>query len=242
MVVERAREAGVERIVEIADGPAEWEKARSLAARHAGMMWWAGGIHPYHADLSSPTVWSDLERLSADPRFVAVGEIGLDYAKCPIAHERQIQTFEEGLALALRIDRPVVIHCRDAYDDLMPILRAHNAHRRDAVVPGVVHCFSGNAEQAKEVASLGYLLGVDGPVTYPNAHGLREALDAVPFESFVLETDSPYLPPQSRRGQRNEPGCLPEIGLRLAAHKRRTPAEAAEVWLANAHRLYRLDQ
>lgn len=226
--------------MEIADGPSEWEKARALAERHAGFMWWAGGIHPYHADLSAPAVWAELERLSSDPRFVAVGEIGLDYAKCPIPRERQIQAFEEGLELAHRIDRPVVIHCRDAYADLMPILRAHDVHRRPGVVPGVVHCFTGNAENAKEVASLGYFLGVDGPVTYPSATALREALDAVPFESFVLETDSPYLPPQSRRGQRNEPGCLPEIGLRLAAHKRRTPAEAADAWLANSALLYRL--
>ena len=228
------------RIIEIADGPTEWEKAKRLAESHAGVMWWAGGIHPYHADQSSPDVWNQLAALAQDPRFVAVGEIGLDYAKCPIPRERQIQTFEEGLSLAERLSKPVVIHCREAYADLMPILRARGSACGNGDAPGVVHCFSGNAEQARELRALGFFLGVDGPVTYPNATGLREALDAVPIESFVLETDSPYLPPQSRRGQRNEPSCLPEIGLRLAAHKRCPPSEAAEIWTRNAHRLFRI--
>jgi TatD DNase family protein len=203
-------------------------------------MWWAGGIHPYHADQSGPAVWSGLERLAADPRFVAVGEIGLDYAKCPIPRERQIVAFEEGLDLADRLDKPVVIHCRDAYADLMPILRRRGQERRGGQVPGVVHCFSGDGDQARELTGLGYLLGVDGPITYPNAEKLRRALEGVPVESFVIETDSPYLPPQSRRGQRNEPSCLPEVALRLAMHKRCPPAEAADIWMANSRRLFRL--
>jgi TatD DNase family protein len=236
--LERAKQAGVTRLIEIADGPSEWPKARALAERHAGFVWWAAGIHPYYADQASPDVWAELERLAKDPRFVAVGEIGLDYAKCPIPRERQIQTFTEGWDLADRLDKPVIIHCREAYDDLMPLLRARRGRLRS--VPGVVHCFSGNAEHAREIVELGFYLGVDGPVTYPNAHGLRAALDAAPAESLVLETDSPYLPPQSRRGQRNEPACLPEIGLRLSAHKRLAPREAARLWTANAHRLFSL--
>lgn len=233
-------EAGVFRIIEIADGPSEWTKARDLAERHAGSMWWAGGIHPYHADQATPAVWDDLARLAIDPRFVAVGEIGLDYAKCPIPRERQIQTFEEGLDLAARLNKPVVIHCREAYVDLMPILRKRAGARTSDDPPGVVHCFSGNAEQARELRTLGFFLGVDGPVTYPGAKGLREALEAVPVDAFVLETDSPYLPPQSRRGQRNEPSCLPEIGMRLALHKGVRPEEASDLWTRNAHRLFRL--
>ena len=203
-------------------------------------MWWAGGIHPYHADQATPDIWNALSLLASHPRFVAVGEIGLDYAKCPVPRERQIQTFEEGLDLASRLKKPVIIHCREAYADLMPILRKRLSGLAPDEIPGVIHCFSGNADQARELRTLGFFLGVDGPVTYPGAKGLRDALESVSADSFVLETDSPYLPPQSRRGQRNEPSCLPEIGLRLASHKGLRPEDASDLWTRNAHRLFRL--
>jgi TatD DNase family protein len=201
-------------------------------------VWWAAGLHPYYADQSSDAVWRDLIRIGRHPRFVAVGEIGLDYAKCPIPADVQIAAFERGLTAADELKKPVIIHCREAYADLMPILRRRGP--ATGAVPGVVHCFSGNSEQAREIRSLGYFLGVDGPVTYPGAKALREALSAVSLNAFVLETDSPYLPPQSRRGQRNEPSCLPEIGVRLAEHLGASVPEATRVWTENARQLYRL--
>lgn len=236
--VERAKAVGMAGMVEIADGPAEWEKARAFAARHDGFIRWAGGIHPYHADQASAETWRALQDLAADPRFVAIGEVGLDYAKCPVPREVQTSTFEQALDLAAAVDKPLVIHCRDAYADLMPILR--NRTFPAGRSPGVVHCFSGDAAQAVELTGMGFYLGVDGPVTYPGAGRLRDALAAVPLENLVLETDSPYLPPQTIRGKRNEPARLPEIGLRLIQEKGASPAQACAVFLENSLRLYRL--
>ncbi|MBV9080119.1 MAG: TatD family hydrolase, partial [Elusimicrobia bacterium] len=238
-IIRRAFDAGIDAIVEIADGPLEWPKARALAAAHPGKIWWAGGLHPYHADEASDAVWKRLADIATDERFVAVGEIGLDYAKCPVPRERQIEAFEQALDLAASLKKPLVIHCRDAYEDLMPVLRRRAG--RLGKIPGVVHCFSGNAHNAAELVEMGFVLGVDGPVTYPNAHALRASLEKIPAEAMVLETDSPYLPPQSRRGQRNEPACLPEIGKCLSAVLRRPPAETMPIWRSNSIRVFGLN-
>lgn len=237
--IERAYSAGLSAIVEIADGPAEWPKAQALAERNKGRMWWAAGLHPYYADQSSPEVWEDLKELTKHPQFVAIGEVGLDYAKCPIPPADQQKTFIIAVELALEVDKPLIIHCRDAYADLMPILRSH-FKGTGGKSPGVVHCFSGNADNARDLVGMGFYLGVDGPVTYPSANGLREALCAVDATSLVLETDSPYLPPQTHRGQRNEPSNLLAVGARLADLCKKSPAAMAEITSENASRLFRL--
>ncbi len=238
--VARAKEAGVVGLVEIADGPIEWPKARLFAQRNAGFIHWAAGIHPYYADQGTEENWAALREAAADENFVAIGEVGLDFAKCQIPHDVQIRTFERALSLAEELNKPLVIHCRDAYQDLMPVLRRRTWPA--GTLPGVIHCFSGNAEQAAELVGMGFFIGVDGPVTYPGAGKLREALAAVPGDRLVLETDSPYLPPQSLRGQRNEPAKLPEIGLRLAQEKGLTTQRASDLFIENSLRLYRLNR
>jgi TatD DNase family protein len=121
----------------------------------------------------------------------------------------------------------------------MPILRARKFGGGKS--PGVIHCFSGDAGNAEELVGMGFFIGVDGPVTYPKADKLRAALAAVPAERLVLETDSPYLPPQSVRGQRNEPARLPEVGLRLAQEKGLSADAGAQLFYANSLHLFRLD-
>jgi TatD DNase family protein len=227
-------------IVEIADGPEEWPKAQALAEKYPGKMWWAAGLHPYYADQSSPEVWTRLKKLAAHPQFVAVGEIGLDYAKCPIPPEKQREAFRLGIETALAVDKPLIIHCRDAYPDLMPILRELFGSKKNSRSPGVVHCFSGNPEQAAELVQLGFYLGIDGPVTYPNSNSLRLAIKDVPVERLVLETDSPYLPPQTHRGQRNEPAHLPLIGSHLAHLKSLPETTLADRLTGNSFALFRL--
>jgi len=238
-VVERAFAAGLSAIVEIADGPAEWSKAKTLAERFPGKMWWAAGLHPYFADLSAPELWGELKEHSTHRQFVAIGEIGLDYAKCPIAPLDQQRAFEHGINLSLETGKPMIVHCRDAYQDLMPMLRRH--FQSSEKCPGVIHCFSGNRENAEELIGMGFYLGVDGPITYPNAKGLREALASIPAERLVLETDSPYLPPQTHRGQRNEPSYLPLIGHHLAALLKIGEARLAEITVRNSARLFLLN-
>jgi TatD DNase family protein len=205
-------------------------------------MWWAAGLHPYHADKSSDATWSELKRLAAHPSFVAVGEIGLDYAKCPIPPEVQRDAFRRGLDAALQLDKPVVIHCREAYHDLMPILRAYAPafKKNHPNSPGVVHCFSGDGAAAQELIAADFYLGVDAPLTYPSAKTLRDALQYVPVDRLVLETDSPYLPPQTHRGKRNEPSYIAAVATALAVLKGENVAFLAERLLVNSRRLYRL--
>lgn len=238
--VRRAQDAGIETMVEIADGPTEWEKAARLADASDGTIFWAAGLHPYFSDQGTDALFDRLRRNAAHPRLVAIGEIGLDYAKCPIAPEVQMRTFETALELARSVDKPVVIHCRDAYSDLLPILRRVRpriGHPR----PGVIHCFSGDAAAAAELVEMGFFLGVDGPLTYPKAEGLRAAVASVGAGAIVLETDSPYLPPQGWRGQRNEPAYLPHIGRRLAELLDFSSPAIAERTAKNARSLFRLD-
>lgn len=240
--VNRAYQSGVIGIVEIADGPEEWPKAQALAHDNPNRMWWAAGLHPYYADQSNDAVWTELKHIASDPQFVAVGEIGLDYAKCPIAPDVQQRAFRRALDLAIEINKPVVIHCRDAYQDLMPLLRTYaNAFKKiHPDSPGVVHCFSGDQSAAEELIAFDFYLGVDGPLTYPNAHALRKIIQHVPLKNLVIETDSPYLPPQSQRGQRNEPLQIATIGNALAVLKNQEKEIISKQLLQNSHRLYRL--
>lgn len=240
LVIDDARKSGVDRIVEIADGPSEWPKAKELAEKYRGRIWWAAGLHPYYADQSSPELWKKLGDESPHPQFVGIGEIGLDYAKCPIPSDVQIQAFRSGIELALGVNKPIIVHCRNAFDDLLPVLRSYFKPQPPNQSPGVIHCFSGTLQAANELIGMGFYLGVDAPITYPNSKELRETLSQVPLEKLVLETDSPYLPPQSHRGKRNEPRFLDVIGPALAAMHSTTVDALMSLLFENSNRLYRL--
>lgn len=241
-VLERALAAGVEFIVEIADSPADWEKALSLCRARPSQVRCALGLHPYYADQWPGELRAKLVRAAAVPEVAAVGEIGLDYAKCPLPPPQQKTALSGMLDAAEEAGKPVVLHCRDAYADLLELLESRLSGRPPGKerFRGVVHCFSGDKEQALRCVALGFALGVDGPVTYPKNHGLREALAAAGLGSLVLETDSPYLPPQSSRGKRNEPSAVAEIAAGLAAALKLPVEEVARATSANARELFRL--
>ena len=240
-VLARAREAGVSRLVEIADAPAEWDAAIALARAHPGQVRCSLGLHPYYADQFSPAL---LERLSASlalAEVVAVGEIGLDYVKAEIGRETQLVAFETLLGFCRDAGKPAVIHCRGAYEDLRAVLgRLFSAPPNSRRFWGVIHCFSGEETDALYCRDLGFALGVDGPVTYPKNEPLRAALAKAGPSCLVLETDCPYLPPQSARGKRNEPAKLPEIAARLAQACGLAQDELARVTTRNALDLYGL--
>lgn len=241
-VLRRAAAAGVGLIVEIADGPDEWDKALALARARPKSVRCALGLHPYYADRWSDGLAREVVKKSRLPEVVAVGEIGLDYAKCEIPRNVQKEAFRGMCRTSRETGLPVVIHCRDAYDDLLPILREEFENRAPAGrFHGVVHCFSATAVQALEAVRLGFCLGADGPVTYPKNDALREALAEAGLKNIVLETDSPWLPPQSARGKRNEPRAVAEIAEKLAAVFSRTKEEVAASTTENARDLYRLN-
>jgi TatD DNase family protein len=242
-VLKRAQACGVGRIVEIADSPADWDKALALSRARPELVRCALGLHPYYADQFTDELVARLEKMIGLPEVVAVGEIGLDYVKTQLPKEVQLAALERLLAFCRDHATPAVVHCRGAYDDLRGVLeRIYRGKMRPNRFWGVVHCFSGTAEDALFCRDLGFALGVDGPVTYPKNDALRQALALAGEQCLVLETDSPYLPPQSIRGKRNEPASIPEIGAALAKTLGLSPESLAAATTKNARELYRLDQ
>ena len=240
-VLSRARESGVERLVEIADNPDEWERAVAIARAHPDSIRCSLGLHPYYADRFDEGFVPRLKAaLAAAPEAVAIGEIGLDYAKTRIPADVQRRAFSELLSAGRDWNVPLVVHCRDAYMDLVPMLKdVFTRPPEGRRFWGVVHCFSGTPAEAAACSALGFALGADGPVTYKKNDALREAFRAAGPDVAVLETDCPYLPPQSSRGKRNEPRAIPEIAARLAEVWSLPIEEVARRTTANASALYR---
>ncbi len=240
-VLDRAAQRSVSRIIEIADSPADWEAALALSRARPEQVRCSLGLHPYYADQFSDQILSQLRDRSRLPEVAAIGEIGLDYAKSSIPKEIQINAFARILEACRDDDKPAVIHCREAYPDLRTVLeRLYRGASHQHHFWGVIHCFSGTTEDALYCRDLGFALGVDGPVTYPKNNSLREALRQAGLSCLVLETDSPYLPPQSNRGKRNEPAAIPEIGQSLALALGISSEELSAATTRNAIELFRI--
>jgi TatD DNase family protein len=229
-VLERAWAAGLEAVVEIADSEEGWAKARALSEHPSGRVWWAAGFHPYHAGRFDPGLPRRLAEALRHPRAVAIGEIGLDYfIHCDVPRPRQLEAFRALARVGAETGKPLVLHCRDssvdsadAQEDMLNVLRdffSAGEGAPSAGIRGVAHCFQGTKAGAESLIGMGFLIGVNGPVTYPKAGALRGMLKNVPLGSLVLETDSPYLPPQAHRGRRNEPSFLPAVAEALASVK-----------------------
>lgn len=240
-VFARAASAGVARVVEIADHPDEWDRATAIARARPGAARCTLGLHPYYADLYDGGFLPRLRAaLDAAPEAVGIGEIGLDYAKAEVPRDVQKKAFAAIAAAGRDWGVPLVIHCRDAYSDLVPMLRELFPGAPPPGRPwGVIHCFTGTPEEATACAELGFLLGADGPVTYKKNDALREAFRRAGPGAAVLETDAPYLPPQSSRGKRNEPAAIVEIASKLAEVWNVPLDEVARRTSANAAALYR---
>ncbi len=184
-------------------------------------------------DMYSPAA---VRQLAAHPKCVAIGEIGLDYYWDKEHKEIMYEMFVTQLELALELDKPVIIHDREAHADCL------NITGRYPLLRGVFHCFSGSREMAEELLSRGWYLGFDGPVTYKNARKALEVLEVTPLERILLETDSPYLPPVPFRGERNDSTKLPYIAARIAEVKGVGVRELARITSGNAVRLFGLDR
>jgi TatD DNase family protein len=234
-VLARARAAGVSGIVTIGTDVESSRAAIGVAARERDV-WAAVGIHPHDAAAADEAALTEIERLAAAPRVVAVGEIGLDYFRDHSPREAQARCFRTLLELARRVRKPVLIHCRDAHDDVLATL----AEARVADVGGIMHCFSGDAGIARRCLDLGLTISIAGPVTYPNARKLPDVVRLVPRDRLVVETDCPYLPPQPYRGKRNEPGYVAITAARVAELRGETVEDLGAVMAENARRLFGL--
>ncbi len=181
---------------------------------------------------------ADLEeyrQMAAHPKVLAIGEIGLDYYYDDVPHEVQKHWFRRQLDLAAELRMPVVIHERDAHGDAMEIVREYAAR-----VTGVFHCYSGSAEMAKELVSLGWYISITGVVTFKNARKAVESVAAVPLERIMIETDAPYLAPVPYRGRRNHSGYVLEVAKKIAEIKGVSTEEVARVTLENGTRFFRV--
>lgn len=234
-VLARARAAGIRGIVTVGTSLLSSRRALALAEEHADV-YAAVAIHPHDASDATVEAMTDLESLARHPRVVAIGETGLDYYRDFAPRDIQAQAFRAHLALARRLNLPVIIHNRDAHLDGMRILA-------DEAPPRVImHCFSGSLEIARRCLDRGYFLGLGGPLTYRNARRALEVAAYVPPDRLLLETDAPYLPPEPHRGRRNEPSYLPLIAWAAAHARGVAPGTVAEITTNNAREAFGLSR
>jgi TatD DNase family protein len=216
--VGQAAAAGVARLVCVGIDPESSRRSLELAESFRGVFATAG-MHPHTASELDRAAGTAIEELLADPLVVAVGETGLDYYRRLSPAEDQRRAFRTHIALSRESDKPLVVHVREAWEDAMAILAEERAERV------VLHCFSGDAALAAEAADRGYFLSFAGNVTYPGADGLRTAAGSAAGERLLVETDSPFLTPQSFRGSLNHPGNVVSV-VRALAEIRGVDAES----------------
>ena len=239
-VLARAWAAGVEAIVTIGVDLPSSERAVAMAEAHDSV-YATVGMHPHHAKKLDGEVLARFRELGCHEKVVAVGEIGLDFYRDLSPREVQRRAFQAQLAWAARQGKPVVIHDRDAHDEIMEVLDDWAAEQRGSPLDGrlgVLHTFSGDLAMAERALELGFYLSVAGPVTYPDAGQLREVVRALPLDRLLVETDCPFLAPHPHRGQRNEPAYVRLVAERVAALKNVALDEVAETTTANARRLF----
>jgi TatD DNase family protein len=216
-VVERAKQAHVSQIITIGIGRDSIPRSLQLSEKYNGV-YAVVGVHPTDLEALRFDEWPLLEKAAIHPRVVAIGETGLDYHRLPqenVAEFKALQRkyFLRQLALAKSVNKPVVIHCRDAYEDTLAILREFGFPRANA---GVMHCFSSDLQTAQQVLDLGFSISVGGVLTFKNAEDLRQVVKAIPHDQLLLETDCPYLAPLPYRGKRNEPAYTWHVAEKLA--------------------------
>lgn len=234
-VLARARAAGVRRMLTIGTDVEASQAALALAAREPNI-WASVGIHPHDAAGADDAALAAVEDLATRPRVVAIGEIGLDFFRNLSPRADQERTLRHLLGLARRRALPVLLHCRDAHDELLGIL----AEEGVGAAGGIMHCFSGDVAIARRCLDLGLHISLAGPVTYPNARALPEVARFVPGDRLVIETDCPFLPPQGYRGKRNEPAYLALTAARVAELRAEPVARLAQRLSANARTLFGL--
>lgn len=232
-LIESLPSLGLEGVIEIGTTVDDSRAAAQLAA-DVDYIYAAVGVHPHEAQDVSADYIAQLEALAAQPKVVAIGEIGLDYHYDLSPRDVQQRVFTEQLSLAKRLSLPIAIHMREATQDTLAILREHSG------LKGVMHCFSGSAETAKILVEMGFCVSFTGSVTFKNARKTAEAARAVPLNRLMAETDSPYLSPEPVRGRRNDPSNVRHVLQKLADIKGVPFEDMCAVNIENAKGLYHI--
>lgn len=234
-LLSKMQDNGVGYILNAADSMKSVEKILDLSDKYS-FLYASVGVHPEEVGGLSEADMEKLKRAAEHKKVRAVGEIGLDYHYDDVPKELQKKWFARQIDLAHELGLPVIIHDRDAHSDCLEILRKRHAEQ----VGGVMHCYSGSAEMAREVLDLGFYLGFGGTLTFKNAKKVQKAAATVPIERIVLETDCPYLAPEPYRGTQNSSLLMHFVAEKLAEIKGISPQDVEEITCRNARNLYRI--
>jgi TatD DNase family protein len=239
-VFERAGEAGVEYIMAMggAGGPAHLRSGLAIAKGRANV-WATSGIHPHEAQQATQEHFAELEQVVRHPQIVAIGEIGLDYHYDHSPRDIQQTVFRKQLEIAAAARLPIVIHCREAWNDCLRILQEQ---WKPTVLGGILHCFSGTFDDARRGMDLGFYVSFAGTITFPKAGDLRDVAAKVPRDRLLVETDCPFLAPVPKRGKRNEPSYVIHTAAQLAALHGCTPEEVGAFTTRNLLEFVRRNQ
>ena len=232
-VIERACLAGVEYIITVGTNPAFGKKAISIAKQYKNIFV-SVGIHPHEAATADDKSLAQMAELACQPEVVAYGEIGLDFFRNLSPREKQIEVFSRQLEIARDLSLPVVIHDRDAHEQVLQLVRSSGVQR------GVFHCFSGDYALAQKCLDLGFYLSIPGTVTFDKAVKISDVVKKVPLEFLLLETDCPFLAPVPYRGRRNEPSFIIHTAKKVAQIKSLRWEDVADTTTRNALNLFRL--
>jgi TatD DNase family protein len=237
-VIERSKAAGVVGWIIVGTDPEHNRKAIELAEKFENM-YAAVGIHPHDARTVTPDTLKELRALAHNNKVVAIGETGLDYHYNFSSHEEQKSVFAEHLKMAAEMNLPVIVHCREAFDETMEILEQHSGDVKKVVF----HCFTGSAEQVKIVLDKDFYISFTGVVTFKNAEGTRRAAEVVSLDRLMVETDCPYMSPEPMRKQKiNEPALMIHTAKRLAELKGMDLADFAEAVTATSKAFFGLPE
>ena len=232
-VLSHLKDAGVAKVVNISNGWDDLLKTLELI-KQVPFLYGTVGIHPCKVSELNDERMEQMRDFCSGDKIVAVGEIGLDYYWMSDPKEVQKEWFIRQLRLAKEVNLPVVIHSRDASQDTFDIMKAEHA----GTTGGVIHCYSGSVEMAREYVKMGYFLGIGGVVTFKNSKTLKKVAAEIPLEHIVIETDCPYLAPTPYRGKRNSSAYLPMVVEEIARLRGISPEEVESVTYENAMRLY----
>jgi len=234
-VIHRAVEAGVTRMAVIGFDEPSNARALELAEQYESI-YAVVGIHPSDAKSATDDSWPLLRQQLTHPKVVALGECGFDYYHDTSFNDIQRDVFKKQLEIAKEMDMPIVVHMRDSTHDTYEML---NDEGRG--LSGVVHCYSGDVLMMQKFLDLGFYIGLDGPVTFKNAHNVHEIAKVVPIDRLVIETDGPYLTPTPNRGKRNEPAYVSYVAEKIAELKGMTYEEVCRITTENGLKMYRLE-
>jgi len=232
-VIARAREAGLELIVNVGYNVASARRTVQLANKY-DFIYGTVGMHPHDAKELDGAGLQELKKMAAHPKIVAIGEIGLDYHYNHSPRDVQQRVFRRMIDLAREIKLPIVIHDREAHEDIFRILEEEKAEE----VGGVFHCYSGSWPLAKKAVEMGFYISIAGPVTFHNAKKTVEVVKEIPLEHLLIETDCPYLAPVPYRGKRNEPAYVVKVAEMLAQIKGLPLEQVAKTTTENGKRAF----